>query len=383
MNNNDNTHSDPILDWILQPDTNEDTSKPISTELLSFLMTQNGNLDLTQQQSQQQQQQQQQVSPETTAASHLTSSPSEEDEEPTHEQLKMMPSKERRQLRNKISARNFRNRRKEYMNTLEAEMGQCKAENSQLKLEVKWVREMMEKLQAENDKLRLQLVLCKEGIQPPRKATENNVTVSPETPSNSLSLFNSSDDNWNILYPPVVTNTNTNNVYLAHASLPDWDMSNIYEKKDLCLPIPTEKSDLIRTYPLLAPALMSIVLNHTMTMTTEEIIANSTLYDPTWATPSSTKEKCELFDPIAWQKVLDSLQKPAVVPSESTNVPKEQTSQVSYFVENYCPLYWIQKQFCNFVISYVVVRYPRLDTKCRTYLPICERYRKKRITQLV
>lgn len=75
-------------------------------------MTQNGNLDLTQQQSQQQQQQQQQVSPETTAASHLTSSPSEEDEEPTHEQLKMMPSKERRQLRNKISARNFRNRRK-------------------------------------------------------------------------------------------------------------------------------------------------------------------------------------------------------------------------------------------------------------------------------
>lgn len=269
------------------------------------------------------------------------------------------------------------------MVTLEAEMGQCKAENSQLKLEVKWVREMMEKLQAENDKLRLQLVLCKEGIQPSRKNTENNVNVSPETPSNTLSLFNSNDDNWNIPYPPVATNINTNNVYLAHASLPDWDMSNIYEKTNHRLPIPTENSDLIRTYPLLAPALMSIVLNHTMTMTTEGIIANSTLYDPTWATPPSSNEKCEIVDPIAWQKVLDSIQKVTITPSESTNVPEEQTSRVSYFVENYCPLYWIQKQFCNFVISYVVVRYPRLDTKCRTYLPICERYRKKRITQLV
>lgn len=265
------------------------------------------------------------------------------------------------------------------MATMEVEMDQCKAENSQLKLEVKWVRGMMDKLQAENDKLRLQLVLCKEGIEPSRKTTENIVNVT-ETSSNSLSLFASNDSNWNILYPPVVTNTNTNNLYLAHASLPVWDMSNIYEKKNHRL-IPTEKLDLIRAYPLLAPALMSIVLNHTMTMTTEEIIANSTLYDPTWAAPSSNK-KCELFDPIAWQKFLDSLPKETDVASDTTNLPEEQT-QVSYFVENYCPLYWVQKQFCNFVISYVVVRYPQLDTKCRTYLPICEKFRTGRINQLV
>lgn len=268
------------------------------------------------------------------------------------------------------------------MATLEAEMDQCKAENSQLKHEVKWVRGMMDKLQAENDKLRLQLVLCKEGIEPSRKNTETIVNVSPTTPSDVMSLLNNNDNSsWDILYPPVVTNTNTNNIYLAHAFLPDWDMSNIYEKKNHRLNIPTEKIDLIRTYPLLAPALMSIVLNHTMTMTTDEIISNSTLYDPTWATPSSN-EKCALFDPVVWQKFLELQQKESTNAS-AANVPEKQISQVSYFVQNYCPLYWIQKQFCNFVISYVVVRYPHLDTKCRTYLPICEKFRKRRITQFV
>lgn len=113
MDNNDNTLSDPILDWILQPDTNEDASELISTDLLSFLMTQKGNPNLAnpQPQPEPQPKPQQQVSPEITTGAHLTSSPSEEDE-PTDAQLKMMPSKERRQLRNKISARNFRNRRK-------------------------------------------------------------------------------------------------------------------------------------------------------------------------------------------------------------------------------------------------------------------------------
>lgn len=120
MNNNDNCSNDPILDWILKPDTTEETNKSISPELLSYLLAQNVNTDLVtpqsqpqlQQSQQQPQQQQQKSSPEIACSSHLTSSPSEEDDEPTDAQLKLMPSKERRQLRNKISARNFRNRRK-------------------------------------------------------------------------------------------------------------------------------------------------------------------------------------------------------------------------------------------------------------------------------
>lgn len=111
MNNNDNIKNDPILDWILQADTTEEINKPLSTELLSFLLSQNQNnthnnipVSLPPPQPQ--------ASPENSNNTNLTSSPSEEEYEPTDAQLKMMPSKERRQLRNKISARNFRNRRK-------------------------------------------------------------------------------------------------------------------------------------------------------------------------------------------------------------------------------------------------------------------------------
>ena len=76
---------------------------------MSYLLTQDVNTSLVTPQAQAQPQQ---TSPEITSSANLTSSPSEEDEEPTDAQLKLMPSKERRQLRNKISARNFRNRRK-------------------------------------------------------------------------------------------------------------------------------------------------------------------------------------------------------------------------------------------------------------------------------
>ncbi|KAG0303267.1 hypothetical protein BGZ97_001978, partial [Linnemannia gamsii] len=47
---------------------------------------------------------------------------------PTESQLKLMTSKERRQLRNKLSARNFRVRRKEYIDHLENEVKLAKQE---------------------------------------------------------------------------------------------------------------------------------------------------------------------------------------------------------------------------------------------------------------
>lgn len=107
-NNGNNANNDPILDWILQGNLAEGNNKPMSTDLFNLLLTQNVNAPVTTIQPHQEK-----VSPEMTSNSMMnTSSPSEEDEEPTDAQLKMMPSKERRQLRNKISARNFRNRRK-------------------------------------------------------------------------------------------------------------------------------------------------------------------------------------------------------------------------------------------------------------------------------
>ena len=73
-----------------------------------------------------------------------------DDLRPSPEEYKKLSSKEKRQLRNKISARNFRNRRKEYITTLEEqlqdkddamdelteELEKLKVENEQLKKEV-------------------------------------------------------------------------------------------------------------------------------------------------------------------------------------------------------------------------------------------------------
>jgi hypothetical protein len=73
-----------------------------------------------------------------------------EDWRPSPEEYKKMSSKEKRQLRNKISARNFRVRRKEYISTLEAdiserdalisairsELGSSKSENVALRQEI-------------------------------------------------------------------------------------------------------------------------------------------------------------------------------------------------------------------------------------------------------
>ncbi|KAH9849017.1 hypothetical protein C2E23DRAFT_738104 [Lenzites betulinus] len=79
-----------------------------------------------------------------------TTSNEADDWRPTPEEYKKMSSKEKRQLRNKISARNFRVRRKEYISTLEgdiaerdrlidairSELGSTKHENSALRQEI-------------------------------------------------------------------------------------------------------------------------------------------------------------------------------------------------------------------------------------------------------
>ncbi|KAF8325769.1 uncharacterized protein EI90DRAFT_3018854 [Cantharellus anzutake] len=77
-----------------------------------------------------------------------------DDWRPTPEEYKKLSSKEKRQLRNKISARNFRVRRKEYISTLEShiadrdriidtireELGQSKTENNELRQEVETLK---------------------------------------------------------------------------------------------------------------------------------------------------------------------------------------------------------------------------------------------------
>ncbi|KZT07941.1 uncharacterized protein LAESUDRAFT_749161 [Laetiporus sulphureus 93-53] len=84
-------------------------------------------------------------------SNHLSTTSTEPDDwRPSPEEYKKMTSKEKRQLRNKISARNFRVRRKEYITTLEGdiaerdrlidairtELGSTKSENVALRQEI-------------------------------------------------------------------------------------------------------------------------------------------------------------------------------------------------------------------------------------------------------
>ncbi|KAJ2831260.1 hypothetical protein GGI24_001634 [Coemansia furcata] len=71
--------------------------------------------------------------------------------------LKSLTSKERRQLRNKISARNFRVRRKEYITNLEAEVRMHKEEADGLRSELNVSRKDNALLRDEIKKLRLRL----------------------------------------------------------------------------------------------------------------------------------------------------------------------------------------------------------------------------------
>ncbi|KAG0255535.1 hypothetical protein BG011_005072 [Mortierella polycephala] len=101
------------------------------------------------------------------------------DDIPSSTDLKKMTSKERRQLRNKISARNFRVRRKEYIYTLEGQVLQHKTEARHLREAVTLVQEENQRLKDELELVRCQLAEttlatngsvmaadCQEALQP-------------------------------------------------------------------------------------------------------------------------------------------------------------------------------------------------------------------------
>ncbi|KAF9977358.1 hypothetical protein BGZ73_006227 [Actinomortierella ambigua] len=79
------------------------------------------------------------------------------DDIPSPTDLKKMTSKERRQLRNKISARNFRVRRKEYISTLEGQVQQHKTEARHLREAVTLVQDENLRLKKELEEVKRQL----------------------------------------------------------------------------------------------------------------------------------------------------------------------------------------------------------------------------------
>lgn len=113
-----------------------------------------------------------------------------QDWRPPPEVFQKMTSKEKRQLRNKISARNFRVRRKEYISTLEGDI----AERDRL---LDAIRSELGSTQSENFALRQEIAALKrvllEGTHPnpvgsPASAALANVSVAPSDVLSNLNL---------------------------------------------------------------------------------------------------------------------------------------------------------------------------------------------------
>ncbi|CAO3589995.1 unnamed protein product [Absidia cylindrospora] len=296
------------------------------------------------------------------------------------------------------------------------------------------------------------------------------------------------------------SNSNNNNSYVSSAVVPDFDFGNVLCKQTQ---VGGFDNNLFKTYPLLMPALMSIVIGHTMSMSTEDLLSHtrllSTPQHPSKRLPPTAMlhpfdgdhQQCLSFGnskmmmmtpglrtqynrsrsssssglyPLSkkqvhamWENLLDQMVKAkskqryqqqqkstttATTPSSSSAVATDTTNDTSkashvekqrdieseiaqemmmttmkwnsehnnnittfgnfddddddsYYDDEdeepwydmpvtgfkaVCPLYWMQRQFCRFVITYVVVKYPHLEDPCKTYLPICEQFRRRAIT---
>ncbi|KAF9429935.1 hypothetical protein BGZ76_001059 [Entomortierella beljakovae] len=121
------------------------------------------------------------------------------DDIPSSTDLKKMTSKERRQLRNKISARNFRVRRKEYIGQLEGQVEQHKTEARHLREAVTIVHEENKRLKEELEEAKRQ----RSGITvaPTSAPTQTSASTSAPTPTSTPVLSLAAKSMLNALFP--------------------------------------------------------------------------------------------------------------------------------------------------------------------------------------
>ncbi|CAG8547553.1 1754_t:CDS:2 [Paraglomus brasilianum] len=139
--------------------------------------------------------------------------------------LKKMSSKERRQLRNKISARNFRVRRKEYIQNLEST-------NQEQQKEINMLKQALVVLQEENSKLtqeveQLRKVSCQPSV----------VKSPPSPPPTSASTVQSKDNSIHTRGKPqphqspspnyLIPNVNKDAPATASKSQPKWQGAGV------------------------------------------------------------------------------------------------------------------------------------------------------------
>ncbi|GAN02221.1 hypothetical protein MAM1_0018c01662 [Mucor ambiguus] len=204
----------------------------------------------------------------------------EDDMQHPNSSMKQMTSKERRQLRNKISARNFRVRRKEYITQLEEKVSDHEKTINDLKKE-------NQKLRQANQELTKQLLI--QPITPPSSSGDELLSNSSSSSGSEghhspdaappvyqfqlndlydFNLFDQQVQQAQQQQAPMLESSNL--FYLNHATMPDWDMTQVLSDKGKAIsPQDYQRElsrELINDYPLLAPALMSIVLRHTLSL---------------------------------------------------------------------------------------------------------------------
>ncbi|KAI9488208.1 hypothetical protein BDB00DRAFT_61123 [Zychaea mexicana] len=148
--------------------------------------------------------------------------------------IKKLTPKERRQLRNKISARNFRVRRKEYINTLEAQVDEHKKHAERLKTRLDDVEEENKQLRLEVDSLRRQNQLLQQQQQPKSSSSSSNSVVagpsSPGSPrvSSPIPKPNLNKDISMLGSKASETYRHDTRILVSNAVMPVWDYDRIF-----------------------------------------------------------------------------------------------------------------------------------------------------------
>jgi hypothetical protein len=270
----------------------------------------------------------------------------------------------------------------------------------------------MDKLQKENDSLRLDLVLSGMGIPSQTQAPVDLTTTLTPVPAEELlplpssgsntntssssdssftssppNLLNEFPDNWDFALADFSDSTLLNNqqdTYLSHALVPTWNLNQVLSKEQAQTSlVPSNHNQLFYQYPLLAPALMSVVLSHTMTMSTNELLASarlSPLNNGTMGTFFSEKNPLESSTTLNEKDakaVWDILEPLTLLKERNEKFAKEtKNSMVTQHVTNtdeITGLAYLQQSLCRYLCEFIA---SNCVTKvCKEKTTLCKRFK--------
>ncbi|ORY90592.1 hypothetical protein BCR43DRAFT_528202 [Syncephalastrum racemosum] len=205
--------------------------------------------------------------------------------------IKKLTPKERRQLRNKISARNFRVRRKEYITTLEAQVDDHKRRADRLQVRLDNVEEENKQLRLEVDSLKRENQLLQQKQQHSSSATaaaaaasSSELTRQPQSPrvSSPLPKPNLNKDISMLGSKASDTYRQDSRILVSNAVMPAWNFDRIFAEKT------EERPSLLPEPPVLQCA--AYILTCFVQLTQSSMLPSKQVHDA--AVPfEETKEK--------------------------------------------------------------------------------------------